>query len=404
MVQSRFAAALLMTSLMGAGWPAHGQTTDKSVRIGVLTDMSGPYSQFAGGGSVVAAKLAVEDTGGRVLNRPVEVLSADHQNKPDVGSAIARKWFDVDGVDMITDLPASPVALAVQEIGRERSRIIINTSAATTELTGKACAPFGFHWVSDSYALSVAPARAVVAAGGNTWFFLTVDNAGGHATERDAAAAVTQQGGKVLGDIRHPIGTTDFGSFLMQGQASGAKVIGLANAGSDMVNAVKQSSEFGITQSGATLVGLFASITDVHAIGVRAAQGLVLTDAYYWDRDDASRAFAKRFASHYGGLMPTAYQAGVYSAVAHYLKSVAAAGTDAAAAVTAKMRAIPVKDFFAQDGQVREDGLMVHDMYLMRVKSPNESKGEWDLYKVEQTIQAKDAFRPMAEGGCTNVK
>ena len=380
------------------------QVSDDIVRVGVLTDMTGPYADFAGPGSVVAARLAVEDHGGRALGRPVEVIFADHQNKPDVGGATARRWIDTDRVDMIIDMPNSAVALAVQQIGRERNRVIINTSAASTELTGRQCSPVGFHWVSDSYALSTGTTRAVMEQGGRSWFFMTVDYEGGYALERASEAAVRAAGGTVAGRARHPLNTPDFSSFLLQAQASRAQVVGLANAGTDTVNAIKQAAEFGLMRRGQRLVGMFVNITDVRALGLAAAAGVVTTEAWYWDQNDETRAFARRFAERHRGAMPTQYQAGIYSAVRHYLRAIEAAGTDAGPAVAAKMRELPVNDMFARNGRVREDGRHVHDMLLVEAKRPEDSRGEWDLYRILATIPADQAFRPLAEGGCPLVR
>ena len=380
------------------------QVSDDIVRVGVLTDMTGPYADFAGPGSVVAARLAVEDHGGRALGRPVEVIFADHQNKPDVGGATARRWIDTDRVDMIIDMPNSAVALAVQQIGRERNRVIINTSAASTELTGRQCSPVGFHWVSDSYALSTGTTRAVMEQGGRSWFFMTVDYEGGYALERASEAAVRAAGGTVAGRARHPLNTPDFSSFLLQAQASRAQVVGLANAGTDTVNAIKQAAEFGLMRRGQRLVGMFVNITDVRALGLAAAAGVVTTEAWYWDQNDETRAFARRFAERHRGAMPTQYQAGIYSAVRHYLRAIEAAGTDAGPAVAAKMRELPVNDMFARNGRVREDGRHVHDMLLVEAKRPEDSRSEWDLYRILATIPADQAFRPLAEGGCPLVR
>ena len=380
------------------------QVSDDIVRVGVLTDMTGPYADFAGPGSVVAARLAVEDHGGRALGRPVEVIFADHQNKPDVGGATARRWIDTDRVDMIIDMPNSAVALAVQQIGRERNRVIINTSAASTELTGRQCSPVGFHWVSDSYALSTGTTRAVMEQGGRSWFFMTVDYEGGYALERASEAAVRAAGGTVAGRARHPLNTPDFSSFLLQAQASRAQVVGLANAGTDTVNAIKQAAEFGLMRRGQRLVGMFVNITDVRALGLAAAAGVVTTEAWYWDQNDETRAFARRFAERHRGAMPTQYQAGIYSAARHYLRAIEAAGTDAGPAVAAKMRELPVNDMFARNGRVREDGRHVHDMLLVEAKRPEDSRGEWDLYRILATIPADQAFRPLAEGGCPLVR
>lgn len=378
------------------------QLSDGVVKIGVLTDLNGPYRDFAGPGSVLAARMAVEDFGGTMFGKPIEVTAADHQNKPDVGSAIAREWFSVGQVDMIIDMPNSAVALAVQQLAREVGRISINSAASSTDLTGKACSPTGLHWTSDAYAQSHGTARAMMQKGEDTWFFLTVDYAGGYTLEDAARPVILGGGGKVLGSVRHPLNTSDFSSYLLQAQSSGAKVIALANAGSDTVNAIKQAAEFGLTKRGQKLVGMFVNITDIHSLGLASAQDLVFTEAYYWDLDDRTRAFARRFEARHKA-MPTQYQAGVNSAVTHYLKAVQACGTDAALPVMAQMRAMPVDDFFARNGRVREDGRMVHDMFLVQAKKPEASKSEWDLYNVLATIPASEAFRPLSEGGCKLV-
>jgi branched-chain amino acid transport system substrate-binding protein len=383
---------------------AQAQLSDDVVRVGVLTDLSGPYADWSGPGSVVAARMAAEDHGGRVLGKPIEVVGGDHQNKPDVGGALARRWIDTDRVDMVIDMPNSSVALAVQQVGRERNRIIINTGAASTELTGRQCSPVGFHWVSDSYALSSGTTRAVMQQGGRSWYFLTVDMEGGYSLERASMGVVTAEGGRVLGNARHPLNTGDFSSFLLQAQASRAQVVALANGGTDTINAIKQAGEFGLTRGGQRLVGMFVNITDVKSLGLVAAQGVVATEAWYWDRDEPSRVFARRFAERHRGAMPSQYQAGLYSAVRHYLKAIEAAGTDEAMAVAAKMRALPVNDMFTANGRVREDGRHVHDLYLVEAKKPEESKGPWDLYRILSTIPAEQAFRPLAEGGCPLVR
>ena len=396
-------AVALAAALFAAAPGANAQVSDDVVRIGVLTDMSGPYQDWAGAGSVAAVQMAVEDFGGTVLGKKIEVVAADHQNKADVGANLARQWFDVAGVDMVIDVPNSAVALAIQELAKQKNRIFINTGAATTELTGGQCSPTGIHWVSDAYALSFGTARSIVKSGKDTWFFVTLDAAGGISVETNATAAIEGSGGKLLGRVRHPLNTPDFSSFLLQAQASGAKVIALANAGADTINAVKQAAEFGLQKAGQSLVNVFININDIKALGPAIAGGTMGTEAYYWDMNEDTRAFAKRFEKKHRG-MPSQYQAGDYSAVAHYLKAIQAAGTDEAKAVMAKMRELPVDDFFARGGRVREDGRMVHDMYLVQVKSPQESKGEWDLYKVVQTIPAAEAFRPLAESTCPLVK
>ncbi|HST76612.1 MAG TPA: ABC transporter substrate-binding protein [Acetobacteraceae bacterium] len=390
----------LAVCLAGA---AQAQISDDAVKIGVLNDMAGPYADFAGPGTVVAARMAVEDFGGQVLGKPIEVIAADHQNKPDIGAAIARRWFDVEHVDMAIDMPNSAVALVVQQIAREAHRVSINLSAASTDLTGKACSPTGMHWVSDSYANSHGTTLAVVKQGGDSWFFITVDYEGGYANEREAQKVLDQTGGKLVGRVRHPINAADFSSYLVQAQNSGAKIVALANGGSDTVNAIKQAAEFGLTSHGQKLVGMFVNITDIHALGLPAAQGLILTEGWYWDHDEESRAFAKRFLARHKA-MPTQYQAGAYSAVTHYLKAIQAAGTDQAEAVVAKMREMPVNDMFAKHGVLREDGRMVHDMLLMQVKQPFESTGEWDVYKILATIPGNEAFRSLADSACPLVK
>lgn len=396
-----FAITFALALTLSGG--ARAQISDNAVRIGVLNDMAGPYADFAGPGTVDAVRLAVEDFGGTVLGKPIEVVVADHQNKPDVGTAIARHWFDVDHVDMVIDMPNSAVALAVQQVAREEHRVSINLSAASTELTGKQCSPTGMHWVSDSYANSHGTTLAVMKQGGDTWFFITVDYEGGYANEREAQEVLDANGGKLLGHVRHPLNAADFSSFLVQAQNSGAKVVALANGGADTVNAIKQAAEFGLTSHGQKLVGMFVNITDIHALGLPAAQGLILTEGWYWDRDEESRAFAKRFMARHKA-MPTQYQAGAYSAVTHYLKAIKAVGTDQAEAVVAKMRELPVNDMFTKGGVLRQDGRMVHDMYLMQVKRPAESKSDWDLYNVLAVVPGQEAFRSLAESACPAVR
>ena len=377
--------------------PAFAQTP---LRIGVLNDQSGMYADLAGPGSVVAARMAVEDAGGAVLGRTIEVLAADHQNKPDIGAAIAAQWYDRDGVDVILDIPVSSVALAVQEIARTRHKIVIFSSAGSSDLTGRACSPTGFAWTYDTIALAKGTASAVVKAGGDTWFFLTADYAFGYSMETDARAVVIANGGKVDGAMRVPMNTADMSSFLLQARGSGAKIIGLANAGRDLGNSVKQATEFGIVAGGQKLAGLLVYISDVHSLGLQTAQGLLLTESFYWDLNDATRAWSARFAARFSGRKPTMTQAGVYSGVAHYLKAVAAAGTTDGPAVAAKMRELPVNDFMTANAHVRADGRLLRDFYLFQVKSPAESKGPWDYYNRVRTIPANEAVRPEAEGGC----
>jgi len=382
---------------------AHAQISGDAVKIGVLNDQSGLYADFGGTGSVLAARMAAEDFGGTVLGKPIQILSADHQNKVDLASATARQWIDVEGVDAFADLTNSAVALAIQNLTKERNRIALFSGPATTRLTNEDCSPNGFHWTFDTYSQAIGSARAILQEGGKEWFLLVADYAFGHQMAADLTAEVTSKGGKVVGQVRHPTGSSDFSSFLLQAQGSKAPIIGLANGGLDTVNAVKQASEFGITDGGQKLVGLVIVITDVHAMGLKGARGLIATTAYYWDRDDASRAFAKRFEAQ-TNRKPGMVQAGVYSSVMHYLKAVQAAGTDEAKAVAAKMREMPVDDFFAKGAKIREDGRLIHDMYLVEVKSEKESKGPWDYYKILRTIPGDQAALPLSESKCPLVK
>ncbi|MBN8971575.1 MAG: ABC transporter substrate-binding protein [Xanthobacteraceae bacterium] len=386
-----------------SGGSAQAQISDDVVKIGVLTDMSSLYSDATGKGSLIATQMAVEDFGGKVKGKPIVVLSGDHQNKPDVGVNIVRNWVDNDKLDAVFDVPTSSVALAVSTLLTEKNKIFINSGGGSSDLTGKACSPIFVHYTYDTYALSSVAGKAMVKRGEDTWFFLTADYAFGHALERDATNIVKAAGGKVLGAVRHPLNTSDFSSFLLQAQASKAKVIALANAGGDSTNAQKQAAEFGLTQGGQKLIALLQEITDTHSLGLQQEQGLILTDGFYWDMNDETRAFSKRFLEKVGH-MPTMIQAGLYSATMHYLKAIDATGTDDTAKVMAKMKATPINDFFAKNGHIREDGRMVHDMYLFEVKKPSESKGEWDLYKLLATVPGDEAFRPMSEGGCPYIK
>ena len=400
---NKLIGATVLAVVVGCG-AAHAQYTDGVIKIGVLNDMSGLYSDLSGQGAVVAAKMAVEDFGAAAKGMKVEVVGADHQNKPDVGSNIARTWFDRDNVDVIVDVPTSSVALAVNEIAREKNKVFLVSGAAASDLTGPKCSPNTVHWTYDTWALANGTGKAMVKTGGDTWFFITADYAFGKALERDTTEIVQANGGKVLGSVRHPFPGTDFSSFLLQAQASKAKVIGLANAGGDTINAIKQAAEFGITQGGQSLAGLLVFISDVHALGLQTAQGLVLTEAFYWDQNDASRAFAKRFAPQFKNNMPTMVQAGVYAAVLHYLKAVEALKSDAdGKAVVAKMKEMPTDDPLFGKGTIRPDGRKIHDMYLFEVKKPSELKGAWDYYKLRATIPAAEAFRPMKDGGCPLV-
>ena len=398
-------AAALAAGLVFAvtGGTANAQISDDVVKIGVLTDMSSLYADATGKGSLAGVEMAVADYGGKVNGKPVVVVSADHQNKPDVGVNIARNWYDNEKVDAIFDVPTSSVALPVSALTREKNKIMMNSGAGTSDLTGTACSPNTVHWTYDTYALSNVAGRAMVKRGEDTWFFITADYAFGAALERDAAAVVKETGGTVVGDVRHPLNSSDFSSFLLQAQASKAKVVALANAGGDTTNALKQASEFGIVKGGQKMIALLQEITDSHSLGTKEAQGLILTDAFYWDMNDETRAFSNRFNDKVGH-MPTMIQAGLYSATMHYLKAIDAVGTDDATKVMAQMKATPIHDFFAKDGKIREDGRMVHDMYLFEVKKPEESKGEWDLYKLLATVPGDQAFRPIEKGGCPFVK
>jgi branched-chain amino acid transport system substrate-binding protein len=400
-----FKAGLIAAMSMGSTVGGHAQVSDDLVKIGIMNDMSGPYADLSGPGDVVAVKIAVEDFGGSVDGKPIQVVSADMQNKADVGSAIARRWYDVEKVDAILGLGNSAVAIAVQGIAQEKNKVSITTGAGSTVLTGKACSPNGIQWVFDTYALAKSTATALMKEGnGDSWFFLTTDYAFGHALEQDASAVIRKNGGTILGGVRAPLNTSDFSSFILQAQSSKAKVIGLANAGADTINAIKTASDFGVVAGGQKLAGLLVVITDIHTLGLSTAQGLLFTEAYYWDQNDETRAFAKRFAERFGGKPPTMFQAGIYSAAMHYLKAVKAAGTDEAPAVIAQMKKIPVNDFMTKNGTIRDDGRMMRDMYLLQAKKPSESKGEWDLMKVVATIPADQAFRPLSESECPLVK
>ncbi|WP_037456281.1 ABC transporter substrate-binding protein [Skermanella stibiiresistens] len=383
---------------------ARAEISDGVVRFGVLNDQSGVYSDFGGRGSVIAAEMAVEDHGGKVAGVPIEILSADHQNKPDIASNTAREWMDNKGVDAILELTTSAVTLAVQELGKAKNRAILVTSASSPDLTGKSCTPVTVHWGFDSYGLTTVAAKATVDNGGDSWFFLTGDNVGSHAQEAQGIRFVTEQGGKVLGTVRHPLNSTDFSSFLLQAQGSGAKVIALANAGGDTVNAMKQAGEFAITSGGQSIVPMLAFITDIHSIGPKAAQGIKLATAFYWDRDDSTRTWSERFMARNGGRAPTMAQAGVYSMVTHFLKAVEATGSDKGDVAVAQMKKTPVNDPLWQDVRIREDGRSLNDIYLVEVKKPEEMRGTWDYYKIISTYPGDKAFRPMSEGGCPMVK
>jgi branched-chain amino acid transport system substrate-binding protein len=376
--------------------------SDGKVKIGILNDQSGVYADFGGKSSVEAAKMAVEDFGGKVLGVPVEIVDADHQNKADIASNIARQWYDTEQVDAIMELTTSSVALAVQAIAKEKKKIDIVTGAATTDLTGKACSPYGFHWVYDTHALAVGTGGALVKQGGDSWFFLTADYAFGYSLEQQTSDVVKSAGGKVVGSVRHPLSNQDFSSFLLQAQSSGAKVIGLANAGLDTSNAIKQAAEFGITQGGQHLAALLFTLAEVHGLGLDAAQGLTLTEGYYWNLDDKSREFGKKFFAR-TGKMPNMVHAGTYSAVLQYLKAIQKAGTDDTDAVAKQLHQMPVDDVFGRGGTVGPNGRMIHDMYLLQVKKPADSKEPWDYFNVLATIPGKEAYIDPAKSGCAVV-
>lgn len=387
--------------------PAAGgaaKLSDGVVKLGILTDLSGLYSDLAGAGSVLAAKMAIEDFQAQEKGKafPIELVSADHQNKGDIASNKAREWFERDKVDMIGDLVTTSTALAVIPVAKQMNRITIVSGAASTGITGKSCTDLNVHYTYDTYALANGTGKAVVKQGGDTWFFLTADYAFGHALEKDTTAVVTANGGKVLGSVRHPFPGTDFSSFLLKAQSSGAKVIGLANAGTDTTNAIKQAAEFGVTPK-QSLAGLLMFITDIHSLGLKATQGMYLTEGFYWDLNDETRKWSRRFFEKHK-RMPTMVQAGVYSSTMHYLKAVKAAGTDEAQAVMKKMKETPVNDFFAKNAKIRDDGRLVHDFYLLQVKKPAESKSPWDYYHVRQVIPANEAVMPVAISECPLLK
>ncbi len=401
MAWDTFARALWVVSVVA--WSSAARAEDDSpVKIGVLADMTGVYADIGGQGSVEAVKMAIDDFGGTLLGKPIEVVSADGQNKPDISANIARNWYN-SGVDVITDLPSSGMALAVMQLSKDKKKIALVTSAGSSDITGKSCSPYAAHWTWDTYAMSAGTGATIVKRGGKDWFFITADYVFGQTLERDTAAVVTANGGRVLGSVKHPLNTPDFSSFLLQAQSSGAKVVGLANGGNDTTNAVKQAIEFGLPKSGIQMVAMIAFISDVHSLGLKDAQGLMLTEAFYWDLNDETRAWSKRFYDKMK-RMPSMTQAGSYSGTMHYLKAVKAVGSKDADRVMAQMRATPINDFMTHNGVLRPDGRVVRDMYLFQVKKPEDSKGEWDLYKLVETIPAAKAFRPISEGGCPLVK
>jgi branched-chain amino acid transport system substrate-binding protein len=394
---------LAVVAALGVG-AAQAQISDGVIKIGVLSDMSSLYTDLAGAGSVAAAKMAVEDSGIEKRGYKVEIVSADHQNKPDIGSNIARQWYDVDHVDAIVDVPNSGVALAVNQITRDKGKAFLAVGPGTSDLTGKACSPNTVHWSYDTWMLANGTGTAITKQGGDTWFFIAADYAFGAALERDTTAAVLRNGGKVIGGVKVPLNTQDFSSFLLQAQASKAKIIGLANAGGDTTNSIKQAAEFGIVKGGQKLAGLLVFITDVHALGLQTAQGLTFTTTFYWDMNDQTRAFAKRFAAVDKGIYPTMVHAGVYAVVLDYLKAVEALKSDDGTKVIAKMKEMPTDDPLFGKGSIRADGRKIHPAYLVQVKTPAESKAPWDYYKILATIPADQAFRPLSEGDCPLVK
>jgi branched-chain amino acid transport system substrate-binding protein len=398
-------AAVLAAGLVATGASAQTQPriSDDVVKIGLVLDMSSLYADITGTGSVTAAKMAAEDFGGKVLGKPIEVLSADHQNKPDIAANTAREWFDRQGVDAILDVAASATALAVVEVAKDKNKIVVLNGPGAARLTNEACTPVSVHYTYDTYSLARTTGQAMVKAGGDSWFFITADYAFGHELERDTSEVVKASGGQVLGSVRAPLNTPDFSSFLLQAQGSKAKVVGLANAGTDTTNAIKQAAEFGLTKGGQKLAGLLVYVNDVKSLGLPAAQGMLLTEAFYWDLNDETRAWSRRFFER-TGKMPNMSQAGLYSSTMHYLKAVQAAGTDETAAVMKAMKETPINDFFARNGRIREDGRMVHDMYLFQVKTAAESKDPWDLYKLVATVPGSEAFQPLERSRCPLVK
>ena len=399
----KFTTTACAAALAAVSFGAQAQISGGSVKIGVLTDLSGTYSDLAGSGAVLATKMAIDDfIANEKPNFKIEMVTADHQNKADIASNKAREWIERENVDTVTELVTTSTALAVMKVAKEKDRVVIMNGPASTPITNEQCNDVSVHYTYDTYALANGTARAVTQQGGKNWFFLTADYAFGQALEKDASAVVTANGGKVLGSVRHPFPASDFSSFLLQAQASGAKIIGLANAGADTTNAIKQAAEFGITLR-QSLAGLLMFISDVHSLGLQATQGMYLTTGFYWDLDDGTRAWSKRFFEKQK-RMPTMVQAGQYSSVLHYLRAVQASGTDEAGKVMAQMKATPIKDFFGKNGRIREDGRMVHDMYLAQVKTPAESKYPWDYYNIRQTIPAEEAFQPLAQSKCPLVK
>ncbi len=399
----RAAAAAGLTVALMLGGPVQAQQSSTPVKIGLLSDFTSVYSDIGGQGNVEASKMAIEDFKGTVLGRPIELLTADAQNKADVASAITRKWYESEGVDMIIDMPTSATALAGMEMSKRFEKIMIVTDAASSDITGKSCSPYTAHWTYDTYGNAHTVGSAIVKQGGDSWFFITADYLFGHSIERDTGDVVRAAGGKVLGSARAPLNTADFSSFLLQAQASKAKIIGLANGGGDTINTIKQAAEFGIVAGGQNLAGIVMFISDIHSLGLKIAQGLIITEAFYWDQNERTRAFGKRYFER-TKRMPTMNQAATYSGTLHYLKAVAAAGTTETKAVLAKMRELPVRDAFTDNGFLREDGRMVHSMLLLQVKTPEESKAPWDYYKILAEVPGDQVFRPLKDGGCPLIK
>jgi branched-chain amino acid transport system substrate-binding protein len=403
-ISRRAAVGALVTAPIAMPAILRAQGLSKPVRIGLLSDMGGPYRDVGGPGNRVAVEMAVADFGGSVLDRPIEVMQGDDQNKPDVAASLAREWVDNQGVDVLADGAASSSGLAIQQIAREKKRIYLITGPASSDMTGKQCSPYGVHFCYDTYALAHGTGASLTKAGGDTWFFITADYAFGYALERDTIAAVTAAGGKVMGSVKAPLGTADFSSYLVQAKASGAKVIGFANAGTDLQNCIKQAAEFGMSQSGLRMATLLMAINDVHSLGQKTCEGLVYTDSFYWDMTDKTRAWSKRWSAQMNGMVPGLLHAGNYSAVTHWLKCVQAAGTTDADAVVTKMKATPVNDMYNTNVKIREDGRVMHVMHLWQVKSPSEAKYPYDYCKELVTIPPDEAWRPLSDGGCSLVK
>lgn len=400
MLKTLLCGTALLALTAGA---AHAQVSNNVIKIGVMNDRSGIYADLAGEGSAIAARLAAEEFGGKIAGAPIEIVVADHQNKADIAANTAREWIDAGNVDVIADVPNSAAALAVQGITKDKKRIFLMSGPGSTDLTGKDCSPYGFLWTWDNHAVASSTARALVEQGKKSWFFITADYAFGHSLETEAANTVKTLGGTIKGSVRHPLASSDFSSFLLQAQASGAEVVAFANAGGDTINAVKQAAEFGIPQGGQTLAGLLLNVNDIHALGLDTAQGLMLANSFYWDMNDETRAWSKKFEER-TGRKPSMNQAGVYSAVKHYLKAVQEAGTDDADKVAAKMRATPISDMMMKDAKIADNGRIFNDMYLAQIKTPGESKGAWDYFKILKTIPGEQAYINPKDSGCPLVK